>query len=119
GTPAVEGAPMGRHSSRRILIVGGGHVGMNLALRLQRKLRRGEAEVVLVDPNAHLTYQPLLAEAAAGNVEPRHVAVPLRRVLPRVRIITAELVRLSHAGRRAVVRLASGEHRELPYDHVV
>src|SRR5919202_4155320 len=110
---------MGRHSTPRILIVGGGHVGMNVALRLQRRLLRGEAEVVLVDPHSHQTYQPLLAEAAAGNVEPRHVAVPLRRLLPRVRIITAELVSLSHAGRRAVVRLASDEHRELGYEHLV
>src|SRR4051812_8489072 len=110
---------MGRHSCPRILIVGGGHVGMNVALRLQRRLLRGEAEVVLVDPRSHLTYQPLLAEAAAGNVEPRHVAVPLRRHLRRVRIVTAELVSLSHASRRAVLRLASGEHRELGYDQIV
>ena len=28
-----------------------------------------------------MTYQPFLPEAAAGSVEPRHVVVPLRRVL--------------------------------------
>lgn len=106
----------------RILIVGGGHVGLNVARRLGRRLGRGAAEVVVVDPRSHLAYQPLLAEAAAGNVEPRHVAVPLRRVLhrhPWIRVISAELTELNHGAHRAVVRLSSGEHRELAYDHVV
>ncbi len=69
-----------------ILIVGGGYVGMYTALRLQKKLkrelRRGEVKVTVVDPNSYMTYQPFLPEAAAGNISPRHVVVPLRRVLP-------------------------------------
>nr|BFE77530.1 hypothetical protein GCM10020093_001310 [Planobispora longispora] len=60
----------------RILIVGGGYVGMYTALRLQRRLRRGEARVTVVDADSYMTYQPFLPEAAAGNVEPRHVVVP-------------------------------------------
>lgn len=34
---------------RRILVVGGGYVGMYAALRLQKKLRLGEATVTVVD----------------------------------------------------------------------
>ena len=30
-----------------------------------------------------MTYQPFLPEAAAGAIEPRHLTVPLRRVLRR------------------------------------
>jgi NADH dehydrogenase len=107
----------------RVLVVGGGQVGMNatrrLGVLLGPEVVRGEAEVLLVDPRSHLTYQPLLAEAAAGNIEPRHVAVPLRGVLPHAHVLTAELVGLDHPARRAVARLAGGEHRELSYDHVV
>jgi NADH:quinone reductase (non-electrogenic) len=29
-----------------------------------------------------MTYQPFLAEAAGGSVEPQHVIAPLPRVLP-------------------------------------
>ena len=68
-------------SPSRILIVGAGHVGLYTALRLSRRLRPGEAEVTVVDPQPHMTYQPFLPEAAAGNISPRHTVVPLRREL--------------------------------------
>ncbi len=60
----------------RIVIVGGGYVGMYTALGLQKKLSRGRAEITIIDPQANMTYQPFLPEAAAGSVEPRHVVVP-------------------------------------------
>ena len=71
-----------------ILIVGGGYVGMYTALRLQKKLRRNEARITVVDPQNYMTYQPFLPETAAGSLEPRHVVVPLRKVLRRCRVLT-------------------------------
>ncbi|MET8608990.1 NAD(P)/FAD-dependent oxidoreductase [Streptomyces misionensis] len=91
----------------RILVVGGGYVGMYTALRLQRKLkaelRRGEAEITVVTPDPYMTYQPFLPEAAAGSISPRHVVVPLRRVLDRCRIVVGEAVSIDHAVRTAAV----------------
>src|SRR4029453_3270831 len=95
-----------------ILIVGGGYVGMYTALRLQRKLSRGRAEVTVVDPQPNMTYQPFLPEAAAGSVEPRHVVVPLRRVLRKCRVITGAVTRVEHARKVATVAPSEGE----PYD---
>jgi len=108
-------------SAPRILIVGGGYVGLYTALRLQRKLRRGEVEIVVVDPRSYMTYQPFLPEAAAGSLEPRHVVVPLRRVLrkDRVDVVTAEVTRVDHARRTATVEPPFGPAYELTYDHVV
>ncbi len=65
-----------------ILIAGGGYVGLYTAFGLRRLLRRKKVRVTLVDPLSYMTYQPFLPEAAAGSLEPRHVIVPLRRVLP-------------------------------------
>lgn len=44
----------------RILIVGGGCVGMYTALRLRAKSRPRETEIVLVAPEPYMTYQPFL-----------------------------------------------------------
>src|SRR5688572_19175039 len=96
-----------------ILVVGGGYVGLYTALRLQKKLSRGRAEIVVVDPQPHMTYQPFLPEAAAGSVEPRHVVVPLRRTLPRCRVVTGAVTGLSHAEKRARIAPIVGDPYEL------
>jgi len=103
----------------RILIVGGGYGGMHIALRLERLLRPGEASVMLAEPRSYMTYQPLLAEAASGNLEPRHIVVPLRRVLRRTQVIKATVSSVDH-GRR-VAYLATGDNDEWPlgYDMLV
>jgi NADH dehydrogenase len=102
-----------------ILIVGGGYVGLYTALRLQRKLSRGRAEIVVVDPQPHMTYQPFLPEAAAGSVEPRHVVVPLRRTLRHCRVITGAVTGLSHAEKRARIAPVEGQQFDLSYDVLV
>ncbi|MGF7238010.1 MAG: FAD-dependent oxidoreductase [Frankia sp.] len=102
-----------------ILIVGGGYVGMYTALRLQRTLRPGEATITVVEPNSYMTYQPFLPEAAAGNLEPRHVVVPLRRVLRKCRVISGRLTSLSHADKVARVAPNEGDAMDVPYDLLV
>ncbi|WP_214322586.1 NAD(P)/FAD-dependent oxidoreductase [Nonomuraea sediminis] len=102
----------------RILIVGGGYVGMYTALGIQRKLAR-RAEITVVDPQSNMTYQPFLPEAAAGSVEPRHVVVSLRRVLRRCRVLTAAVTRVEQARRVATLQPIEGESYEVPYDLLV
>ncbi len=99
-----------------VLIVGGGYVGLYTALRLQKRLSHGRAEVIVVDPQPHMTYQPFLPEAAAGSVEPRHVVVPLRRTLPRCRVVTGAVTGLDHAEKRARIAPLVGEPYEPRYD---
>ncbi len=108
-----------RSTPTRIVIVGGGYVGMYTALRLQKKLRRDEAEVVVIDSRSYMTYQPFLPEAAAGNIEPRHIVVPLRRVLPKCTVVTADVTGLDHARKVVHVRPHDGAPYDVPYDQVV
>lgn len=112
----------------RILVVGGGYVGMYTALRLQRRLQpelgRGEAEITVVTPDPYMTYQPFLPEAAAGSISPRHVVVPLRRVLPRCRVIIGEATSIDHAKRTATLTTLASEEdgtgsEQLSYDELV
>ncbi|WP_066951453.1 NAD(P)/FAD-dependent oxidoreductase [Streptomyces lushanensis] len=108
----------------RILVVGGGYVGMYTALRLQRKLKNGEAEIIVVSPEPYMTYQPFLPEAAAGNISPRHVVVPLRRVLEKCTIIIGEATAIDHARRTATLKTLASEEDgtgtvEITYDELV
>ncbi|MFC8731345.1 NAD(P)/FAD-dependent oxidoreductase [Luteimicrobium sp. NPDC057192] len=104
---------------RRILVVGGGYAGFYTAWHLERRMRRGEAEVTLVDPRGYMTYQPFLPEVAAGSIEPRHTAVSLRRHLRRTHVVTGYVTSIDHAHRSATVRTADGLPRTLHYDTIV
>jgi len=104
---------------KRILLVGAGHVGLYVALRLAKKVSSRRAQIVVVDPQPHMTYQPFLPEAAAGNISPRHAVVPLRRELRRCHILAGEVTRIEHARKVAWVEPVIGPAREIEYDHVV
>lgn len=100
-------------------MLGGGYVGLFTALGLQKRLRRLEASVTVVDSQPHMTYQPFLPEAAAGSIEPRHVVVPLRRMLKRCHVVTARVRRIEHASRTVTVEAMDGEIETIGYDVLV
>ncbi|WCD87674.1 NADH dehydrogenase-like protein [Streptomyces xanthophaeus] len=119
-----RGTAPGTPPRTRILIVGGGYVGMYTALRLQRKLRADEAEVTVLTPEPYMTYQPFLPEAAAGSISPRHVVVPLRRVLKGCRIVIGQAHHIDHAKRTVTLTTLASEDEgagpvELAYDELV
>jgi NADH dehydrogenase len=97
--------------------VGGGYIGVYTALSLRKRNRN--VRITLISPESYMTYQSFLPEAAAGNIEPRHVVVPLRRALKSVRLITGALQSLDHDRRTARVVPVEGESYEIAYDHVV
>jgi len=100
-------------------VVGGGHVGLYVALRLSRKVGRDQAEVTIVDPQPHMTYQPFLPEAAAGSIAPRHAVVPLRRELKKCHVLSGTVTRIDHTNRTASVAPIVGPPRTVTYDHIV
>ncbi|NEX62267.1 NAD(P)/FAD-dependent oxidoreductase [Noviherbaspirillum galbum] len=54
----------------RIAIVGGGAGGLELAVRLGKKLgRRGKAEIMLIDASRTHLWKPLLHQVAAGTLD--------------------------------------------------
>ena len=61
-----------------ILVVGGGYAGSIVARRL--------GECTIVNPENYMLFRPLLAEAASGTIEPRHVTIPAQIDGPRAEI---------------------------------
>ncbi|MDZ7752444.1 MAG: NAD(P)/FAD-dependent oxidoreductase [Gammaproteobacteria bacterium] len=56
--------------NHRIVVVGGGAGGLELATRLGKKLgKRGRADITLVDANRTHVWKPLLHEVAAGTFD--------------------------------------------------
>ncbi|HET8895988.1 MAG TPA: FAD-dependent oxidoreductase [Protaetiibacter sp.] len=104
---------------RKILIVGGGYAGFYTAKKLEKHLRRGEAEVTMVDPLPYMTYQPFLPEVAAGSIEPRHAVVPHRRHLKRTKVITAKVTKVDHATKTAEITPRVGDPWTVDYDTIV
>ena len=103
---------------RRILILGGGYVGLYTALEL-RKRAGNKAKIMVIDRRAYMTYQPFLPEAAAGSIEPRHAVVPLRRQLKGVRVIQGKITSISNADKRVHVSTDVGDEKSIDYDELV
>jgi NADH dehydrogenase len=60
----------------RIVIIGGGFAGINLA----KKLKDKPVEVLMLDKHNYHTFQPLLYQVAMGALEADSIAFPLRRI---------------------------------------
>jgi NADH dehydrogenase len=103
----------------KILIVGGGYAGFYTAWKLEKHLRKGEAEVTIVDPLPYMTYQPFLPEVAAGSIEARHSVVALRRHLKKTAVISAKVTGIDHANKVATITPIEGEPYQQEYDQIV
>ncbi|WP_223628971.1 NAD(P)/FAD-dependent oxidoreductase [Microbacterium sp. EST19A] len=104
---------------QNILIVGGGYAGFYAAWNLERRLRRAEAKITIVDPRPYMTYQPFLPEVVAGSVEARHVVVSLRSHLRRTTVVPGRVTSITHADKKVEVRMPDGSSQTLRYDIIV
>ncbi|MFL4475506.1 NAD(P)/FAD-dependent oxidoreductase [Paeniglutamicibacter sp. MACA_103] len=103
----------------RILVVGGGYVGLYVAMKLQKKVKDHGGIVTVVDPLPYMTYQPFLPEVAGGQIEPRHAVVSHRQHLKHAELITGRVSAIDHKNNKAVIVPAVGEPFELEYRDVV
>lgn len=63
-------------NKKRIVIVGGGFGGLKLA----RKLRGQNYQVVLLDRHNYHLFQPLLYQVATSGIEPSAISFPFRKI---------------------------------------
>ena len=74
----------------RVVIVGGGFGGLNVA----KGLRRPSIDVTLLDRTNYHLFQPLLYQVATGGLSPANIAAPLRKIFRRhknVRVLLTDV----------------------------
>ena len=121
--PEAVPSPPDESEKKRIVILGGGFVGMRVAEYLEEQVG-GSAFITLVSETNALLFTPMLSEVAGSSLEPSHITTPLRSSLHSTRFIRARVAGIDLAAHR--VSLApgpadTGEERreEIPYDHLV
>jgi len=102
-------------ASHRVLIIGGGFGGLNVARVLGKDPR---FSVTLVDRRNFHTFQPLLYQVATGAISPGDIAQPLRSILRKqtnTTVLLGEAIGID-VGRREVTLSDGGP---VPYDTLV
>lgn len=67
----------------KIVIVGGGFAGLQLAKSLNNKRKK----VIIIDKVNHHMFQPLFYQVACGRIEPSNISFPFRKIFQRSRNI--------------------------------
>src|SRR3954465_1227481 len=103
----------------RILILGGGFGGAYCARALEGHVDPA-VEITVLDRHNYLLFYPLLIEAGAGTIEPRHAVVPIRQFLKRTKFVMGDVLKVDPETQRVTVRLAGdGPQVDLEYGHLV
>jgi NADH dehydrogenase len=76
-----------RMAARRLLILGGGFAGLDVARAIGRsRVARDYWNTILIDKENFFQFNPLLPAVAVGAVETRHIVYPLREMARHRRI---------------------------------
>ena len=94
------------------LVLGGGFGGAYVGKLV------GKRGATIVSPDGSMLYTPMLPEVAAGAIEPRHVAVPLRMMCPHADLVQGRAVDLDEATRRVTVETDSGRV-DIEYENLI
>ncbi|PSK96423.1 NADH dehydrogenase [Murinocardiopsis flavida] len=103
----------------RIVVVGAGFAGLGALRRLERRIPKGAAEIVLVAPNDYMLYNPLLPQVSSGLLTPQSIAVSLHRLLRRTRMVPGSAIGVDPHRRVVLVRKISGELVHERYDRLI
>jgi NADH:ubiquinone reductase (H+-translocating) len=69
-------ALLGKSDDPRVVIIGGGFAGVELA----KSLANTKVQVVMIDRQNYHTFQPLLYQVATAGIEPSSIVYPFRKI---------------------------------------
>jgi len=97
----------------RVVIIGGGFAGINLAKTIANK----NLQVVLIDKHNYHTFQPLLYQVSSSGLEPDSIAYPLRKIIKKHKTSFFRLAEVNNIQpEENIIKTSIGE---LTYDYLV
>ena len=105
--------PNTKNNQKRIVVVGGGFAGLNLAKRLTKT----GYQVVLIDKNNYHQFQPLFYQVAMSGLEPSSIVFPLRKMFQKNRNVFIRVANVESID--AEKKEISTELGNLKYDYLV
>jgi NADH:ubiquinone reductase (H+-translocating) len=97
----------------RVVIVGGGFGGINLA----KKLRNAPVQIVMLDRNNYHLFQPLLYQVSTAGLEADSIAFPLRGIFKSQKNLIFRMAEVT--GLRPAENILETGIGELHYDYLV
>lgn len=107
-----------RTEPTRIVIIGGGFAGIELARRLERGLPR-DVEIAVISAENHMVFTPMLPEVAARTINPLHIVVSGREMTRRTIWMKARVSAIDTAANEVAYQDDRGESHRIRYTHLV
>jgi len=112
GTAAIVRS-MGRARGKIFVVIGAGFAGLAAACELARLLPDFDnGRILLIDKDNFLLFTPMLSEAAAGEIDARHIVHPVDHVSKRIQFVAATVTGIDIG--RKVVRVSRGSAESKP-----
>ena len=105
-------------NNQRIVIVGGGFAGVEVAQKLRKKLPESW-EIVLFSRENHLCFTPLLTEVVGSSLNPLHVVWSIREMVKDVICRTTPVTGFDFENNQVVYQDLEGAELRESYDHLV
>lgn len=107
--------------TKRVLILGGGFAGLEVAQNLEKIFKqRDDVEITLVNQNNYLIFTSMLAEVVSSSIEATNIVIPLRECLRKATFkeLVADSIDLA---KKTVTfhRADTHEIKTLEYDYLV
>ena len=102
--------------AKKVIIVGAGYAGVEAALTLNKKKKRDEIEIILIDKNPYHTLLTELHEVAGNRISEEGIRIPLKRIFKYtdVKLVMDEITSFDFDNKRI-----SSEKNTYEYDYLI
>ena len=99
----------------KIVIIGGGFAGLQLAKKLNNKNKK----IIIIDKVNHHMFQPLFYQVASGRIEPSNISFPFRKIFQNSRNIRYRMTEVLKILPEENKIITSTDATEFSYDKLV